>query len=418
MRINKSWLVVLAAVAVLASAQTVRAITNGEADNGRHPNVGAVMLFDYQNPVNPEVIMDFSGVLVSPRVFLTAGHCTAFIEWTLDMAYTDLGNWYVTFNDDPYDQTHWLPIADVRTHPGYKSFTGASGNNPGTKMFLDAGGNTEDVGVIILEEATDILPVALPTVGLLDELKKAKRLEPETKILGVGYGAHATFAPPGPVYDPHNRELVFGEYRGLNERWLHLSKNPALGNGGGGYGDSGGPRYWVDPVLGEQFVAIGSWGDPKLVALDVAYRIDTPTALGFIYGVIDDLDDCGALVLGLLGGDAAAGTRRAALWPKGAELTVDLYWSAGASLYRETVSWPIASGAHHYRITQTVIKSTSVGFYFNISPVTYTIGSDGRAYYSRYCGGSILLPSLRVTVTAYDGPDEATAYSESLSYRR
>ena len=44
MKTNKSWLAVLAAVAALASAQTARAITFGEPDNGRHPNVGAVML--------------------------------------------------------------------------------------------------------------------------------------------------------------------------------------------------------------------------------------------------------------------------------------------------------------------------------------------------------------------------------------
>ena len=41
---NKSWLPMLAAVAALAAAQPVRAITFGELDNGRHPNVGAVMV--------------------------------------------------------------------------------------------------------------------------------------------------------------------------------------------------------------------------------------------------------------------------------------------------------------------------------------------------------------------------------------
>ena len=62
-----------------------------------------------------------------------------------------------------------------------------------------------------------------------------------------------------------------------------LSMNQVLGNGGGGYGDSGGPRFWVDPADGsEHLVSITSRGDPNLVELDVAYRIDTPTALDFI----------------------------------------------------------------------------------------------------------------------------------------
>jgi hypothetical protein len=44
MRINTPWLAALTVVAALAAAQTSRAITFGELDNGRHPNVGAVMV--------------------------------------------------------------------------------------------------------------------------------------------------------------------------------------------------------------------------------------------------------------------------------------------------------------------------------------------------------------------------------------
>ena len=123
----------------------------------------------------------------------------------------------------------------------------------------------------------------------------------------------------------------------------------------------------------------------------------------------------GALVLGLLAGDAAAGARQPALWPKGAELTVTVGWNSLKLSYEETVSWPIATGARHYRITQTAIGRHSAYYDFNISPVTYTIGSNGRAYLTRYIGGSLPPRSFRITVTAYDGPDETTAYSESLS---
>ncbi len=285
MKMRKSWLVVLAAVAALASAQTVRGITFGEPDNGRHSNVGALMFIDYQNPVNPEVALCFSGVLIAPRLFLTGGHCTDSLEWILEMGYCDLHNYYVTFADDPYDQTHWLPIAAISTHPGYKpnKYSVADG------IWADASGGgriqIDDMGVIVLAGPSDIEPAALPTAGCLDELKSAGELNPDTKFLSVGYGSGATFAPPGPVYVPHNRELATSEYRGFNQRWLTLSVNPVLGNGGTGYGDSGGPKFWVDPADSsktEYLVAITSRGDPKLVALDVSYRIDTPTALDFI----------------------------------------------------------------------------------------------------------------------------------------
>jgi hypothetical protein len=286
MKSNKSWLVVLAAVAALTSAQTVRAITYGEADNGRHPNVGAVMFIDYQNPVNPEVAMCFSGVLIAPRVFLTGGHCTDSLEWVLAMGYCDLRNYYVTFNDDPYDQTHWLPIAAIYTHPGYEPAKATD------TQWIDAHGlgsiNLEDVGVLVLEEATDIESAALPSVGFLDELKRAQELNRDSKFVAVGFGSGATFAPPGPVDVPHNRELVTSEYLGLNQRWLNLSMNPVLGNGGGGYGDSGGPRFWVNPADGsEHLVSITSRGDMNLVTIDVTYRIDTPTALDFIEAVAE-----------------------------------------------------------------------------------------------------------------------------------
>jgi len=140
------------------------------------------------------------------------------------------------------------------------------------------------MGLLVLEEVpSDIEPAALPPVGLLDELKRAGQLSPNTKILSVGYGSRATFRPSVPVYEPHNRELVFGEYRGFNHTCLTFSMNQVLGNGGGGYGDSGGPCFWVNPTDGsEHLVSITENGDPNLVALDVAYRIDTPAAQDFI----------------------------------------------------------------------------------------------------------------------------------------
>ncbi len=49
------------------------------------------------------------------------------------------------------------------------------------------------------------------------------------------------------------------------------------------YGDSGGPRFWIDPADGrEHLVSITETGDPNLVSLDVSYRIDTPVAQDFI----------------------------------------------------------------------------------------------------------------------------------------
>jgi hypothetical protein len=286
MKTNKSWLAVFAVVAALASAQKVPAITFGELDNGRHPNVGTVMV---KAPYAPPFQYN-SGILISSNLFLISGHGTSQIEFGIESGWFSLTYAYVTFADDPYDESLWLPIKDVRTHPGYKP---AKFDVAGD-AWADAHGygsiNIEDMGLVVLAEVpTGIVPAALPTVGFLDELKRAGELKTETKILSVGYGTHETFPPPTVVDEPHNRELVFSDYRGVNQRWLLLSMNVRLGNGGGGYGDSGGPKFWVDPLDGsEHLVAITSRGDPLCVTMDISYRIDTPEALDFIQAFMEE----------------------------------------------------------------------------------------------------------------------------------
>ena len=79
--------------------------------------------------------------------------------------------------------------------------------------------------LVLKKHAHGIQPAALPAVGFLDELKERGQLNPETKILAVGYGSPCDFPPSTPVDEPHNRELVFSEYRGFNHRWLTLSMN-------------------------------------------------------------------------------------------------------------------------------------------------------------------------------------------------
>ena len=57
---------------LLAIATPATAINWGKADEGRHPNVGAIM---WQHP-EWGWIPFCSGTLIDERIFLTAGHCT------------------------------------------------------------------------------------------------------------------------------------------------------------------------------------------------------------------------------------------------------------------------------------------------------------------------------------------------------
>src|SRR5919112_4147068 len=63
------------ALAILLACGVAQAIINGEPDRGpkAHPYVGA-----YVAKVDGELLPVCSGTLISPKVFLTAGHCTEF----------------------------------------------------------------------------------------------------------------------------------------------------------------------------------------------------------------------------------------------------------------------------------------------------------------------------------------------------
>jgi hypothetical protein len=142
--------------------------------------------------------------------------------------------------------------------------------------------------VVILKKPVRHVPLAvLPAVGLLDELRAAGLLrEPAlggTKFTVVGYGQTLDRSPPQLIDPDGLRRVAVSEYKALREGWLYLNQNFATGNGGTGWGDSGGPTFWKEPATGKELlVALCSRGDPLCVANGVTWRVDTPEALDFI----------------------------------------------------------------------------------------------------------------------------------------
>ena len=239
---------------------TAGAITFGQPDGNRHPQVGAV-LYDW-NPDSPGPDVVCTGTLIAPRIFLTASHCFD----------GDGQRVAVTFASD-YNEDAASPTGIVRgtaqTHPLFGS-GGAS--------------DTHDIAVIVLDRAvTGITPAKLPTPGLLDRLKAQHRLDNQT-FTAVGYGTVREDKTGGPhgFEDPEGvRRFALQTAQSVQENWFVLSMNPSTGDGGTCYGDSGGPHFIGGPTS-IKLVSITITGDAMCRSTDKTYRLDSASARAFL----------------------------------------------------------------------------------------------------------------------------------------
>src|SRR5215211_3536802 len=132
---------VAAVVLALAVVGTASAVTYGEADGNRHPNVGALLA--------PQAYSDgtwasCSGTLISSTVFLTAAHC----DW-------GLSRMAVTFDS----------VYDAKTG---KAYWGTWHADP---RFRGAQGDPYDIAVVVLDKPVKgIAPARLPRAGSLANL--------------------------------------------------------------------------------------------------------------------------------------------------------------------------------------------------------------------------------------------------------
>jgi hypothetical protein len=237
------------------------AIVYGQPDGNRHPNVGT-MVVEFEG----ERFSVCSGTLIAPTVFMTASHCTAFVE-------QDLGTRRVWVSFDPvFDpDTSTLYAGTTHTHPEF-GFSGTGG-------FSDP----HDIAVIVLDSApAGITPAQLPTLGLLSQLKASGELRDRT-FTAVGYGAVRESRKTGPQGVLDNTERRFGlqTMKALRPFWLQLSMNQATGDAGTCYGDSGGPHF-LGGATSNLVVSITVTGDTMCKATDTTYRVDTASARAFL----------------------------------------------------------------------------------------------------------------------------------------
>jgi secreted trypsin-like serine protease len=242
-----------AVAASLALAVPAQGITFGQVDTtNRFSNVGAAVF--ESEPGTKDILC--SGTLIAPRVFLTAGHCTAYLE---SQGIDDI---WVTF-DPSFDAASPLIHGTYYTHPLF----GSGGRS-----------NTYDLAVVVLDApATGITPASLPTAGQLDRMDLKRQ-----RFTAVGYGTIRDDKTNGPhsLIPPDGwRRYADQGFRSLTNAWLNLSMNPSTGSGGTCYGDSGGPHFLAGT---NTVVSVTVTGDRFCRATDVTYRLDTPYARSFL----------------------------------------------------------------------------------------------------------------------------------------
>jgi len=247
----------LLSVLVLLSALSSRAsaITYGTPDGNGHPNVGA-LIAEWDEPGQKDILC--TGTLISPSVFLTASHCTIYLE---SIGVTDV---WVTF-DPQFNGSSTLHHGVYHTNPAY-----------GHDIA-----HLNDVAVVVLDSTVvGITPAQLPSVGLFDGMAAKNGLKGQ-KFTAVGYGDQERQNGGGPPVFPFDgaRHVSTSEFRALSGNWLRLSQNPSTGDGGTCYGDSGGPNF-----LGTSNIVAGVTvtGDTACRATNVDFRLDTPAARDFL----------------------------------------------------------------------------------------------------------------------------------------
>ena len=252
------------AVGVAAPAAAIR---YGEPDGDGHPYVGLMVADDAAG--NP--MWRCSGTLVSPTVFVTAGHCT----------YGAAGAtiWFESDLSDP-------AVAAALGYPygGPTSVDGVPYTHP---EFDDNAFYLHDLGVVVLDQPVAMASYgSLPEQGLFDSLLAAggKHM---TDFTAVGYGLQRNMPAQTGLTEAAkirltatlsiiNSDAAFGEHKAGNSV---LFTNNASG-GGTCNGDSGGPIF----VEGTSTIAaVTSYGvNARCAGTGGGYRIDQPDDLAFL----------------------------------------------------------------------------------------------------------------------------------------
>jgi hypothetical protein len=285
----RRFVVLLAIVlGVLATTAPAFAITKNYVEDFQHPFVGLVTFYDE----NGEYSHRCSGSLLSPSVFLTAGHCTDGATTARVYFQQDAGA-----NYDPETEVDPVTGYPETCAPGTLGMTCATSDELYNYGFDDFASfpNTRDAGLVILDQPIQLDEYgALAAPGSLDELA-TRRGKQTITFSASGYG----LTESNPVHVTSFRERLMAQSRLTNLR-SHLTSGfnlqtngNGIGRGGTCSGDSGGPVFYGG-FSSNTIVAVTSFGlNPYCRGVDFSYRTDRQAVIDWIlqHAPEDEADD-------------------------------------------------------------------------------------------------------------------------------
>lgn len=262
MKANKILAILFVSVLLLVTVIPVQAITDGELDGNGHPYVG-LMLFQ----ATDDNWYTCSGTLLSPTVFLTAGHCTSDAIYPI----------YIWFDANPISADGYL----------YRSTADAIGTPyaPSNYSFPSF-----DVGVVVLNKKVVMDEYGqLPTLNQLDVLK-TNRGKQDVTFTAVGYGMQKSFPTAAAWKDQidyqrwvANPKLLQINVPGFTGSYsLLLSNN--TNTGGTCFGDSGGPNFLGDTNVIAGVTSFGINGN--CAGTGGVFRMDQEAVLEWVGGFL------------------------------------------------------------------------------------------------------------------------------------